>query len=205
MFLHFVKVFAQAPPASNLRVHLSLLLVTFFVWLEVEHLHDAIVWEVAIITKELLHQDLKAFESRGCLENIDGSTQDVSGQVHSGTSWEVAVRVINHVTLRRSTSAKNVCYRQTKVLEEAFIKIHHCACLFLFRFECQLYLCMIGIITHTLQRTQPLFYPSLKANLLSDCCNPCSIRVINDFFSDVSLTIHPGDKVFCDLVNRTQM
>ena len=131
MFLHFVKVFAQAPPASNLRVHLSLLLVTFFVWLEVEHLHDAIVWEVAIITKELLHQDLKAFESRGCLENVDGSTQDVSSQVHSGTSWEVAVRVINHVTLRRSTSAENVCYRQTSVRGSLYQNISLCMLVFI--------------------------------------------------------------------------
>lgn len=74
MFLHFVNVLmdASAPPSPEWQIlHCFLLLIPLLVGLQVEHLHDAVVRVVAIISKHLLNENLESLKACSGLENID--------------------------------------------------------------------------------------------------------------------------------------
>lgn len=111
VLLHSVDVFmnSQAPLPPECLIDSLLLLVPLLMWLQVEHLHDAVIREVAFITKELFDQDLEAFETCGSLEDIDGCTQDIDCDVEHGAAGEEAVRVVDEMALGGSTESQNIC------------------------------------------------------------------------------------------------
>lgn len=108
-------IFNTQTPLSSLHlIDSPLLLVSLFVRFQVEHLHNAVIREVPLITKELFDQDFYTFEACGCLKHVNGRSQDINCKVEHGTTWEEAAGVEDNVALRRSTKSQNVCMKTEK-------------------------------------------------------------------------------------------
>ena len=100
MIFHLVQVLVQAPLLFEFPgLHSFLLLIPLLVRLQVEHLHDAIVREITVFSEKLLDKNLEPFEACACLQDIDGCSEDVDGNVNHGTAWEETGRMINKVAL----------------------------------------------------------------------------------------------------------
>ena len=80
-------------------LHGSLLLISLFMGLQVEHLHDTIVGVVAVVSEELLDKNLEPFEACSCLKDIDGCTQDIDSDVNHSATWEEAAGVVDKMAL----------------------------------------------------------------------------------------------------------
>ena len=116
MILYTVDVLfnAQTPLSSEHFIDSPLLLVSLLVRLQVEHLHNAVIREVPLITKELFDQDFHTFEACGCLKDVNGRSQDINCKVEHSTTWKEAAGMEDNVALRRSTKSQNVCMKTEK-------------------------------------------------------------------------------------------
>lgn len=102
MFLHFIDVIMDAPappPPLGQIVHFFFLLIPLLVGLQIKHLHDAIIRVVAVISKELLDENLESFEACSGLKDVDGRAQDIDCDVDHGTSWEEAAGMVDKMAL----------------------------------------------------------------------------------------------------------
>ena len=105
---------AQTPLSSEHFIDSPLLLVSLLVRFQVEHLHNAVIREVSLITKELFDQDFHTFEACGCLKYVNGRSQDINCKVEHSTTWKEAAGMEDNVAPRRSTKSQNVCMKTEK-------------------------------------------------------------------------------------------
>lgn len=67
----YIVVDSKASPSSQSSVNRFLYMISLVVRFKIEHLHDAVIWEVTFISKESLDQYLHALESRRGFQKID--------------------------------------------------------------------------------------------------------------------------------------